>query len=199
MTREDEVTPAALAMSLRLALLACLGGLLVASLVAGKASGSDGAWSSYLAPAGTCAGENDSAAPLAAQSRSIGCLVNWARARERRRHLTQRPTLRRAAALKGEVVASCGQFSHTPCGIDLTAFARQAGYRYVLFGENLFAGPWGRVSPREVVSAWLRSPPHRANLLGRRFRDLGVAPARAPGLLGQGDAVVWTAAFASPS
>jgi len=168
-------------------------------LVAGRAHASDDAWSAYLAPEGTCAGENDRAAPLAAQSRTIGCLVNWARAQERRHPLRQRPALNRAAALKGQVVAQCGQFSHTPCGIDVAAAARKAGYRYALFGENLFAGPWGQVSPREVVTAWLRSPPHRANLLGRKFRDVGVAPARAHGLLGKGDAIVWTAAFASPS
>ena len=72
-----------------------------------------------------------------------------------------------------------------------------AGYRYATFGENLFAGTWGRVSPRDVVSAWLQSPPH-----GRHPQQPVPAcrsrPVRANGLLGGTDAVVWTATFASP-
>jgi uncharacterized protein YkwD len=106
--------------------------------------------------------------------------------------------LSRAAALKGKGVASCGQFSHTPCGTDVTAAVRASGYRYATFGENLFAGTWGQVTARDVLTAWLQSPPHRANVLNPSFRDVGAAPARASGLLGDGDAVVWTATFASP-
>ena len=192
------VTRVALSTSIRLAAAACLTALLAALLVAGRAQGSGGDWSAYLAPAGTCRGENDVAAPLAAQTRAVDCLVNWARAQERRSRLRLTPALHRAAVLKGRVVASCRQFSHTPCGRDATAAVRESGYRFALLGENLFAGPWGKVSPREVVTAWLHSPPHRANLLGRRFRDLGVAPVRAHDLFGPGDAVVWTAAFGTP-
>jgi uncharacterized protein YkwD len=101
--------------------------------------------------------------------------------------------------MKGRVVVECGQFSHTPCGRDMASQVRASGYRFALFGENLYAGPWGDVSPREVVGAWLRSPAHRENLLSPAYRHLGVAPARAPGLLGTGESVLWTAAFASPS
>ncbi len=67
-----------------------------------------------------------------------------------------------------------------------------------MFGENLFAGTWGAVSARDVVSAWLQSPPHRANILNDRYRDVGAAPVRANGLLDGADAVVWTATFGSP-
>jgi uncharacterized protein YkwD len=71
------------------------------------------------------------------------------------------------------------------------------GYRYASFGENLFVGTWGQFSARDVVLAWLESPPHRANILDPRFRDVGAAPVRASGLLGGSDAVVWTATFGS--
>lgn len=184
--------------SVRVAVAACVAAFAALLLVAGRAEGSGRAWAAYLAPVGTCSGESDPTASPSAQTRAIDCLVNWARVEDRRGRLKQTPALARAAALKGRVVAACGQFSHTPCGTDMSAAVRRSGYRFVLLGENLFAGRWGTVSPREVVAAWLRSPPHRANLLGARFRDLGVAPARAPGLLGPGDAVVWTAAFATP-
>lgn len=178
---------------------AVLGSLIVFSaLGVARADGANRAWSAYLAPAGACAASADAAAGAAVQARAITCLLNWARAQDRRVRLTQRPALRRAAALKGERVASCVQFSHTPCGTSVTAAVQAAGYRYSSFGENLFAGTWGQVSARDVVRAWLQSPPHRANLLHPGFRDVGAAPARAPGLLGDGDAVVWAATFAAP-
>jgi uncharacterized protein YkwD len=167
-------------------------------LVAGQAHGAQRSWSAYLAPAGACRAADDAAAPAAAQSRAVTCLVNWARAQDRRSQLARRPALEHAATLKGERVASCGQFSHTPCGATVTAAVNAAGYRYASFGENLFAGTWGSVSARDVVRAWLQSPPHRANVLNRRFRDVGAAPVRAVGLLDGADAVVWTATFASP-
>lgn len=170
----------------------------LSALRAAQADGASRAWSAYLAPAGACAASDDAAAGAAIHARAITCLLNWARIQDRRGRLTQRPALRRAAVLKGERVASCVQFSHTPCGTSITAAVRAAGYRYSSFGENLFAGPWGEVSARDVVRAWLQSPPHRANLLHSGFRDVGAAPTRAPGLLGDADAVVWTATFASP-
>ena len=52
---------------------------------------------------------------------------------------------------EGRAVASCGQFSHTPCGSAVTAAVNASGYRYATFGENLFAGTWGR-SPRATSS-----------------------------------------------
>lgn len=169
-----------------------------ALLVVGSADGAGNAWSVYVAPAGTCAGESDVKASRAEKARSIACLVNWARVQKGVRTLAQIKVLKRAAALKGQAVAQCGQFSHTPCGTDVSAQVRATGYRYEVFGENLYLGPWGKVSAREVVTAWLASPPHRANLLSPSYRHLGIAPARAKGMLGQGAAVLWTAAFATP-
>jgi uncharacterized protein YkwD len=168
---------------------------LLAFLLVGQADGAERASS---APAGACRAADDAAAPVAEQARAVACLVNWARKQENRSRLIRRSALTRAAQLKGERVASCGQFSHTPCGTAMVSGVDAAGYRYAMFGENLFAGSWGRVTPRDVVNAWLASPPHRANMLSGTFRHLGAAPVRANGLLGGVDAVVWTATFASP-
>ena len=192
------MTCAPAAAPVRLALAAAVFASLAAFLVVGQAKGASRAWSAYLAPTGACTAANDPAAAPAVQARAISCLVNWARVQDRRGRLKQRSALTRAAALKGQGVASCGQFSHTPCGSNFTAAVHASGYRYSTFGENLFAGMWGQVSARDVVSSWLSSPPHRANILETSFRHVGAAPVRAPGLLGDGDAVVWTATFASP-
>jgi uncharacterized protein YkwD len=191
------VTSAAAAAPVRLGAIALGIVSLVAVLLVGRADGSTRALSVYLAPDSACSSASDPNAPAAVQTRAIVCLVNYARAQDRRRRLVQRPRLHLAAELKGERVASCGQFSHTPCGAPATSSVRAAGYRYSTFGENLFAGTWGRFSAHDVVSAWLQSPSHRANMLNGRFRDFGAAPVRATGLLDGADAVVWTATFGS--
>jgi uncharacterized protein YkwD len=170
---------------------------ILAFLLAARADGAEHAWSAYLAPAGTCRAADDAAAPVANQARAVACLVNWARRHESRSRLLRRSALTRAAELKGLSVASCGQFSHTPCGAPVTSGVTAAGYRYATFGENLFAGT-GSVTPRQVVNAWLQSPSHRATMLSGRFRHVGAAPVLAKGLLGGADAVVWTATFAAP-
>jgi uncharacterized protein YkwD len=162
-------------------------------------SRADGASASaYLAPAGACRDAENPLASQAAQIRAVSCLLNWARARAGHTRLDRRQALQHAATLKGRRVASCKQFSHTPCGSAVTAAVTASGYRYGWFGENLFAGTWQRVTARDVVSGWLHSAPHRANVLRPQFRHVGVAPVRARGLLDGADAVVWTATFASP-
>jgi uncharacterized protein YkwD len=155
----------------RLLVSACAAVLVAAFLlVASRADGAGRAWEAYLAPAAVCTG-GKSGGSSSAQARAVTCLVNWARAREGVRKLVPRRSLERAAAMKSRVVAECGQLSHTPCGSDASAEVRAAGYRFAHFGENLFAGPWGKVGPRAVVTAWLRSPSHRANLLDARYRE----------------------------
>ena len=189
------VTSAAAAVPVRLSAIVLAVASLLAVLVVGRADGAARSWNAYLAPESVCQSAGDPSAPAAEQTRAIECLVNWARAQDRRTRLVMRPKLQRAAALKGQRVASCGQFSHTPCGSVLTSAVKATGYRYATFGENLYAGTWGQVSARDVVTAWLQSPPHRANVLNARFRDVGAAPVRASGLLNGSDAVVWTATF----
>ena len=191
------VTIASAATPSRLLAPALVAASILAFLLAGRADGAERGWSTYLAPAGACAAADDASAPAAAQTGAVACLVNWARRQEGRARLLRRSALRRAAELKGQSVASCGQFSHTPCGAPVTSGVNASGYRYETFGENLFAAT-GSVTPRQVVTAWLASPSHRATMLSGRFRHVGAAPVRASGLLGGTDAVVWTATFASP-
>ncbi len=172
--------------------------LLAVLLSVGVAQGRPGAASSFLAPASVCPGADDAAASPAVQGRAVGCLVNWARRHDRRLSLGQPASLQRAALLKGSQVVACAAFSHTPCDAGPTAAVKAAGYRFSSYGENLFFGPWGQVTPRQVVAAWLASPSHRANILRPVFRDFGATFVRASGFDPGGDSVVWVATFASP-
>jgi uncharacterized protein YkwD len=192
------VTSVPAAAPVRLLASALIALTVLAALLAGRAEAAPRDGADLLAPAGVCRSADDPFASHREQIRAVSCLLNWARAEAGHGPLARRPALQRAATLKGRRVASCGQFSHTPCGSAVTAAVKASGYRYGWFGENLFAGTWKRVSAREVVSAWLGSAPHRANVLRPQFRHVGVAPVRARGLLEGTDAVVWTATFASP-
>jgi uncharacterized protein YkwD len=49
--------------------------------------------------------------------------------------------------------------------------ATRAGYPWILVGENVATG-FGSASG--VVSGWMASPPHRANLLTPDFREVGI-------------------------
>jgi uncharacterized protein YkwD len=153
---------------------------------------------SLLVGAGACTGADDPFASEDVQRRAIVCLVNLARRQGDRTTLSTPPKLRRAAAIKGRVVVSCGQLSHTPCGAEPTAALRAAGYRYAWFGENLWFGTWASFSARQVVETWLGSPGHRANILRPSFRHFGVDRVRAEGVFGEPSTAVWVATFASP-
>ena len=148
--------------------------------------------------AAACPGADEMTAAAAVQRQSVVCLVNLARSRADRARLATPRKLRKAAALKGRVVVSCRQLSHTPCGAEPTEALRRAGYRYAWFGENLWLGTWGQFSPRQVVESWLASTPHRANILRTGFTDFGVARVRANGVFGEPSTAIWVATFASP-
>jgi uncharacterized protein YkwD len=182
----------------RLVLAALFAAAALALLLTGSATGGGVSASALLGPAAACTAADNARASADAQMEAVECLINQARVRSRRAQLGESPALTRAAVLKGRQVASCNDFSHTPCGSDFTSTFRRAGYRYSTVGENLYAGPWGSTTPRQVVLAWLKSPGHRANILGSGFRQLGAAPVRANGLLGNQVSVVWTATFGTP-
>jgi uncharacterized protein YkwD len=75
-----------------------------------------------------------------------------------------------------------GYFSHdSPEGQTFVDRLRAAGYigRCAWSaGETLAWGTGTQSSPRSRVQAWMHSPPHRAVLLSRSYREAGVAVLR---------------------
>jgi len=192
-----QVSSAPAAVPARLGLTAVLFAVLAALLVTGPADGGGRTANAYLANASACPGATDRTAPRVVQQRAVTCLINRARRQDRRARLAPSPSLRTAAGLKGQKVASCGQLSHTPCGTNLIGPLKASGYRYASFGENLYVGAWGVVSAYDVVKAWLNSAGHRENILRPYFRDVGVSFVRAQGIVNTGPEVVWVATFGS--
>jgi uncharacterized protein YkwD len=70
-------------------------------------------------------------------------------------------------------------FSHTtPGGTTFLDRIRRTGYfsgaRWWYAGENIAWGSGSRATPSAIVTAWMNSPGHRANILSRNYRETGV-------------------------
>jgi len=76
-----------------------------------------------------------------------------------------------AAVAKDADMQKCG-YGHTACGRDFSYWITSKGYGGHCYGENI---AMGQQSPREVFVAWMNSAGHRANILNKDFRDIGVA------------------------
>jgi len=94
-------------------------------------------------------------------------LVNDARADYDVASLAVHPALAYAARVRSITMATAQKLSHT--GWLETIYA--AGYPGGLLGENI---AYGYGSPSSVMSAWLASAGHRANILRPAYRYIGI-------------------------
>lgn len=125
----------------------------------------------------------------AAMTSSTICLVNVERTERGLRPLKLNRRLSRAAARHAGDMVRRDYFSHNSLtGASFVDRIRRAGYlrgpRGWMVGENLAWGAGDRSPPAAIVRAWMHSPGHRANILQRRFREVGIglvmgAPQRA--------------------
>ena len=88
--------------------------------------------------------------------------------------LTENAQLRAAAETKVSDMFAEQYFEHVnPEGRDVSDLVDQAGYVYVLVGENLALGNFE--GDKGLVQAWMDSPGHRANILNNGYTEIGVA------------------------
>lgn len=63
-------------------------------------------------------------------------------------------------------------FSHTrPDGSSFSSVLTQQGISYRRSGENI---AWGQKTPEQVMSGWMHSDGHRANILNANFENIGI-------------------------
>ena len=99
--------------------------------------------------------------------------VNAARAQNGLSALTLDANMNRAAAVRAAELAQ--SFSHTrPNGSRGLTALNEAGVSYRTAGENIASG---QQSAQAVVSAWMNSSGHRANILSSLFGRMGVGQA----------------------
>jgi uncharacterized protein YkwD len=111
--------------------------------------------------------------------RATLCRVNQERTSRGMKRLRLSQRLSRAARGHAADMVRHRYFAHDSLGggdfvgrIRRTGYLRSAGAWIV--GENLAWGAGNRSSPDANVRAWMDSPPHRANILKRRFREIGI-------------------------
>ncbi|HEX8345837.1 MAG TPA: CAP domain-containing protein [Actinoplanes sp.] len=138
------------------------------------------------AQASTAAATGDTALETA-----VVTLVNEERSAAGCRALTTDAKLTAAARAHSADMAARGYFSHTtPEGVQFSTRITDAGYRWSGAGENIAKG---QRTAREVMTGWMNSAGHKANILNCSFTDIGVGVvADAKGSL------VWTQDFARP-
>ena len=106
------------------------------------------------------------------------CLLNAERARHAVPPLTENVLLQRAAALHSLDMAKRKYFEHaSPDGEQPDARIVHQGYPPILVGENLAWGETDMSAPAEIVSLWMKSPGHRANILQAGYREIGIGMA----------------------
>jgi len=153
------------------------------------------AGASIVAPASSCPQVRLDAAAQA-QEEAMLCLTDYARDKVGLGPLEATPQLEESAADKGADVLACNSFSHTACGREFTFWMRETGYLSTecwRAGENLAwgAGEYGTVA--SIFRAWLRSPTHRANVLGD-YSQIGIN-LQVGSLNGRKNVHVWTQHF----
>lgn len=104
-------------------------------------------------------------------------LVNAERAKNGLGALTMNANASKAAQVRAtEIVTS---FSHTrPSGQDPFTALKQFGVSYSTAGENI---AYGYPDAKSVMTAWMNSPGHRANILNGSFKQVGVGVYQANG------------------
>ena len=121
-------------------------------------------------------------------------LINQERINNGLPALTVRSQLTAAARGHSQDMACNGFFSHT--GSDGSTardrIARQ-GYSTTWVGENIYGGTMS--SPSVVVTWWMNSAPHRANILNTNYTSIGIGYVYVSTALYQ---KYWTANFARP-
>ena len=90
------------------------------------------------------------------------------------------PTLTTNTELNAAATAKVGDmfakqyFEHiSPSGAGPGQLAKDAGYVYIMVGENLALGNYE--NDKAIVRAWMDSPGHRENILSKNFTEIGVA------------------------
>ncbi len=110
------------------------------------------------------------------------CLVNQERTALGLPALKANRRLTIAAATHARDMNANAYFSHDSSnGTSFVQRIRRTGYMSTralpTLGEDLAWGSGDYATPSSIVESWMESPPHRANILNRRFREAGMGVA----------------------
>jgi uncharacterized protein YkwD len=185
--------------ALRALTLSVLAALAILATSAAPASADQGPKAQSAVTACPAAAMDPSRGNLRSLRRTTLCLLNRERSNHGLPRLRGNRRLHRSAARYSRDMVRRKFFSHvSPGGSSPTDRIKSSGYLRGAgawaIGENLAWGGGSLASPLGTVRAWMNSPGHRANILSRNFREIGIgialgAPARV------GDAATYTTHF----
>lgn len=102
----------------------------------------------------------------------VADLVNQERTKAGLKPLTLRADLSKVAETKSQDMQTKGYFSHTsPTYGSPFDMLKQFGVTYRTAGENIAKG---QRTPQEVMTSWMNSSGHRANILNNQYDSIGV-------------------------
>lgn len=118
-------------------------------------------------------------------------LVNIERSKQGLPALKSHWELSRVARYKSQDMINKNYFSHTsPTYGSPFQMMESFGLKFSSAGENI---AYGQRTPQEVVTAWMNSPGHRANILSRSYTHIGVGAAKK-----SNGTLYWTQMFMKP-
>ena len=129
---------------------------------------------------------------------AVRCLLNQERASRGLRKLRANAKLRRAAEKHSANMNANNFFDHvSPAGTTPVERVKAAGYLTGAdswaVGENIAWGEQRLSTPAEIMQSWMGSSAHKANILNRRFRHVGIGVAVGAPIGGAGGATYTTA------
>src|SRR3954451_3224086 len=121
---------------------------------------------------------------LGSVSQSVLCLLNSQRTARGLHPLKMNRKLSRAALAHAKNMVERHYFSHNgPDGTPLSRI-KKAGYipRVGLWtvGENLAWGTGTSAAAGQIMTAWMNSPEHKANILTKGFKEIGIGIVASP-------------------
>lgn len=106
------------------------------------------------------------------QENEVARLVNIERSKAGLSPLKLNWELSRVARVKSQDMSDKNYFSHnSPTFGSTFSLIGKYGIVYSAAGENI---AYGYSTPASVMSGWMNSPGHRANILGRQYNQIGV-------------------------
>lgn len=131
--------------------------------------------------------------------KAVLCLINRQRDQAGLPPLDRNRKLQRAAQRHNDRMDGSGCFSHecpgeASLGTRLDQYL-SGGLRAWGIGENLAWGAGGYGTPEAIVKAWMNSSGHRANILSRDWREIGVGFSPGSPSSGHADAGIYTTDF----
>jgi uncharacterized protein YkwD len=104
------------------------------------------------------------------------------------------PALQRAARAHSKEMIDKDYFKHNSAsGQKFWHRLESFGYNWWTAGENILYDPGSQDSAESLFKVWMKSSDHRANILDKRFREIGVGAST--GSYKGGRATMWTVHF----